>query len=350
MLTVDVAAQEKGSDCNTVHTVRLTESVGSKILSTNSKQKEQGNDLAGILNASIVGSESIRQRRKPFTRLLAVDLFTRFETEVSPSHAMTSQKREKAAFKSLKRLLGHLIAEEVTPHEAYTYRQAREAEGCGPGTVDYELRLLRQVFSTACRMWGSDYRRCSVLDLRKIKPRVPVGSGHALAESEIARLIEACAPELASVVTVALETGLRISELVLLTVEQIDFQRGTVTLEHQKNRKRSVLPLSQKALSHLQTSVNGRLRTDSASSVFLRRCGKAWTDSSLRQAFYTSLSSAGLGRYRFHDLRHTFATRLLNRGVPFWQVQALGRWSSATMLERYGHYQLEGLRGVLNGI
>ena len=48
--------------------------------------------------------------------------------------------------------------------------------------------------------------------------------------------------------------------------------------------------------------------------------------------------------FRFHDLRHTFATRLVQAGVDLYAVQKLGRWKSISMVERYAHHCPESLR------
>lgn len=344
MSTVDVTEEEQVR-CNNVRTANPQGLAGSTTLSTSTPQKEPGSALAAISNASIAGTSSTRLRRskREPTVLRAKHLFARFEQEISPSHATTSARREKMAFKSLTRLLGHLEASRLGPHEAYQYRKAREQEGIQAGTLDYELRLLRQVFSTARALWGAAYADCSLPVVRGVRPRIPLGRSVALDESQVRRLLLWCAPELASVVTVALETGLRISELVALTADQIDFDKGLITIEQQKNGKRSVLPLSQTALGILRQSTVQR-----GGPVFLRRNGQAWTGSLLREHFKKAITEAGIRPCRFHDLRHTFATRLLERGVSMHTVQKLGRWSSVVMLQRYGHYDVEHLREALD--
>lgn len=336
-----------GGKCKSVPSVMVEHSVGCQTLSMSTQLPEPVSDLTAIFAAPIAGTGSThprRSRRKTVsTELKTSALFSRYEREVSISHATSSCRREQMAFRSLTRLLGHLDANRLGPHEAYTYRRTRETESIAAGTVDYELRLLQQVFSTARVLWEPAYSALPVPVVPGVKPRLASRPGVALGEPEITRLLTACAPELASVVTVALETGLRISELVALTASQIDFDKGLITIEQQKNGKRSVLPLAQKALRALKegaTRPEGRL--------FLRRNGQAWTDRLLREHFQAAVKSAGLPPCRFHDLRHTFATRLLERGVSMHAVQQLGRWSSVVMLQRYGHYDVEHLREALD--
>ena len=53
---------------------------------------------------------------------------------------------------------------------------------------------------------------------------------------------------------------------------------------------------------------------------------------------------------RFHDLRHTFATRLVQNGMDLYRVQKLGRWKNVTMVQRYAHHYPESLRAAIEMI
>jgi len=65
----------------------------------------------------------------------------------------------------------------------------------------------------------------------------------------------------------------------------------------------------------------------------------------LLRAFYPAMQKAGITRFRFHDLRHTFATRLIQSGVDVYTVQKLGRWKTISMVLCYAHHQPESSRG-----
>jgi len=64
----------------------------------------------------------------------------------------------------------------------------------------------------------------------------------------------------------------------------------------------------------------------------------------LLKAFYSALKKSGVKSFRFHDLRHTFATRLVQNGVDLYTVQKLGRWKNTSMVMRYAHHNPESLR------
>ena len=65
----------------------------------------------------------------------------------------------------------------------------------------------------------------------------------------------------------------------------------------------------------------------------------AWRN--LLRSFYPAMRKAGIARFRFHDLRHTFATRLIQAGINVYTVQKLGRWKMISMVLRYAHHQPE---------
>ncbi len=64
----------------------------------------------------------------------------------------------------------------------------------------------------------------------------------------------------------------------------------------------------------------------------------------LLRAFYPAMKLADVKRFRFHDLRHTFATRLVQAGADIYSVQKLGRWKTISMVLRYAHRHSESLR------
>jgi integrase len=67
----------------------------------------------------------------------------------------------------------------------------------------------------------------------------------------------------------------------------------------------------------------------------------------LFRAFKSAKKNAGIENFRFHDLRHTFATRLVQSGVDIYAVQKLGRWKTTSMVARYGHFNTESLRSKI---
>lgn len=61
-------------------------------------------------------------------------------------------------------------------------------------------------------------------------------------------------------------------------------------------------------------------------------------------AEYAARTAAKVTAFRFHDLRHSWATRLVQNGVDLYTVQKLGRWRTLSMVLRYAHHSTETLR------
>ena len=76
------------------------------------------------------------------------------------------------------------------------------------------------------------------------------------------------------------------------------------------------------------------VRTSSTEAVFVNEAGHPRDARNLLRAFYPAMRKAGIERFRFHDLRHTFATRLIQAEVDVYTVQKLGRWKTISMVVR----------------
>ena len=101
------------------------------------------------------------------------------------------------------------------------------------------------------------------------------------------------------------------------------------------------LPLNDIAVDVLKAQLG------TASQLGLRFPNQQWDTKRgtyLSRAFTLACVRAKVERFRFHDLRHTFATRLVRAGVDLYAVQKLGRWKTISMVMRYAHHYSESLR------
>lgn len=270
-------------------------------------------------------------------------LFDRFAIEVLSLHKLTSAKRERAALNAVSKKLGNSLSDTVQTSDAWGYRLQRQAEGAAPATIHFELRMLRRVLHHAAVVWGLNVPQIVVAG---VLPRVKLRHERWLTAEELARVKAGAPPYLAPVITFAVETGCRISEICSLKWSQVDMQRGELKIGEQKNGKLSVLPLSTVALDTLLTIK----RACAGGAPIFTKGFKPWTDGALRAEFYSAVAHAGVAPCRFHDLRHTFATRLVQAGVDLYTVQRLGRWSSYDMVQRYGHHNTDSLRKALEAV
>lgn len=120
------------------------------------------------------------------------------------------------------------------------------------------------------------------------------------------------------------------------------FSERHLYISEQKNKEKDTLPLNGAALNVLKQ--RARVRQLANNYVFVNMDGNRINTRNLLWAFYSSCHKAEIADLRFHDLRHTFATRLVQAGVDLYVVQKLGRWKNIAMLQRYAHHYPESLR------
>jgi integrase len=200
--------------------------------------------------------------------------------------------------------------------------------------VNRPLAVLRHLLQLAVEEW-------EVLDrVPRIKlEREPEGRIVWLEPDEEARLLEACrasrTKHLASLITVALESGLRRAELLGLTWDRVDFSRGVLRLEKTKSGKRREVPMRQ-AVYEVLSALPGP------------REGRVWPAGDVRTAFENAVEAARLDRlqepFTLHGCRHHFASWFVMRGGSLPALQRLLGHATLAMTMRYAHLAPEHLR------
>ena len=202
-----------------------------------------------------------------------------------------------------------------------------------PASVNRPLALLRHLLRLACDEW-------EVLPtVPKIRlEREPQGHLRWLEPEEEHRLIEACRasglPHLADLVTVALETGMRRSEVEGMSWDRVDLSRGVIRLEVTKSGRRREVPMRQRVYEVLASRPGPRH-------------GRVWPEGSTRTAFETAVEVARLDAFRFHDCRHHFASWFMMQGGSLAALQKVLGHASFAMTMRYAHLSPEHLRGEM---
>jgi integrase len=178
--------------------------------------------------------------------------------------------------------------------------------------------------------WGVSITQNVVKDVRK--PQQARGRDRRVTADEYAALLTT---PLSSLITLAVETGMRLSELLSLTWSNIDLAGRTATLPLTKNGDKRVVPLSPVAIATLDKLPKNAPR------VFCQwkdknSVGNAWrrTLVKLRKG---SSEKAFMSNLRFHDLRHEAASRLFERGLNMMEVASVTGHKTLQMLKRYTH-------------
>jgi integrase len=203
--------------------------------------------------------------------------------------------------------------------------------GIKASTNNRALNVLKHMFTKAVE-W--EMVEVEILKrVRKVK-LLPDDSKRLryLSKEECQELINACEPHLRPIVITALNTGMRKSEILNLKWDNVDLKHGFILLDRTKNNERREIPINDTLRSTLQ-SIPRRL--DVPYIFFDPATGKPYQN--VKRSFATALRRAKIHDFRFHDLRHTFASHLVMAGVDLTTVKELLGHKSLTMTLRYAH-------------
>jgi len=180
-----------------------------------------------------------------------------------------------------------------------------------------------------------------------------------LTDDEEKRLRKAIAkefPEHLPELTISLGTGMRLSEQYSLTWEQIDFARKEINLEQTKNGSARTIPMNsdvRRAFEILQEMDKSESVIDNPESEIDKPASQSrrvFPLHSPRYWFATALAEAKIARYRWHDNRHTFCSRLAMRGENMKVIQQLAGHKTIQMSARYAHLGEKNLRTAIEGL
>ena len=245
-----------------------------------------------------------------------------------------SWRRDEGLIKNLSGFLKGKYLYEITPMLIEQYKVERRKQvskarkkKIAPATVNRELACLKCIFNKAIE-WG----KIEDNPVRKVKLfKEDNCIVRHLEKEEIGRLINACCDHLKPIVILALNTGMRKGEILGLKWKNIDIQNNIIYLIETKNGKMREVPINDVA-KHCLISVR---KNPISSYVFCKKNGSPY--SKVNRAFFTALKKAGIINFRFHDLRHTYASQLVMLGIDIRTVQELMGHRSIEMTLRYAH-------------
>jgi integrase len=199
-----------------------------------------------------------------------------------------------------------------------------------PASVNRFLASLKTVFAT-----GIHNGKVEVNPALRVKPLKENNRRvRWLTEDEEQRLFEALPVRYHPMVLVALHTGMRKTEQLSLQWSDIDFKVCQIKIRESKAGKSRIIPMNDTLVETLR-----RLpRTLNNPHVFVGRVdGERMTD--LPREWEKYVQNAGIADFHWHDLRHTFASRMAMAGIPLRVIQQLLGHQSLAMTERYSHLE-----------
>ncbi len=210
---------------------------------------------------------------------------------------------------------------------------ARKAEGVSNATVNRTIQVARAILRKAEREWGWLDKAPVIRFLPEPKRRI-----RWLTKEEAAKLVAELPEHLAEMVRFTLATGLRASNVTGLEWNQVDIGRRVAWIhaDQAKAGKAIPVPLNVGAMAVLSRQV-GKHPT----RVFTFK-GRPISQAG-RGAWKKALVRAGIENFRWHDLRHTWASWHVQAGTPLNVLQELGAWESVEMVRRYAHLAADHL-------
>jgi len=271
------------------------------------------------------------------------DMAEKYMIECAAKKAHKTISRDKASLKHLLPVFCDMYLSQITPAQISAYKTQRINEGASPKTINHELGFCKHCFNLAVKewQWVRDNPFTKVSMERLPQPRV-----RYLTPEEFDKLYQACNDKLKPIVLFAVNTGMRQDNILSLRWQDVDLNRGVIVLPHTKNGERLGLPMNSTVkdlLSELK-----RIRFITSDFVFHTSTGNRFDASTIGKWFRQALKKAGIQDFRFHDLRHTFASWLVQAGVNLYEVSKLLGHKRVTMTQRYAHLASNNLRMAVN--
>ncbi len=219
---------------------------------------------------------------------------------------------------------------DITPLSIEKYRAERLKMGVTKSTVNREITIMKKMFNLAI-----DWKLTFSNPVMKVKlfSEKDTKKEKILTREEETKLFAEIPDYLKPIFLVALNTGMRRGEILNLKWKQVDLSQRVIKVLYTKSGKDRIIPINDDLLNEFIVLV--RLN---CSNVYLfpnPKTGLPYTE--VKKSFKSACQRAGIEGLRFHDLRHTFATRLIQSGVDIITVRDLLGHFSVRVTQRYTH-------------
>jgi integrase len=171
----------------------------------------------------------------------------------------------------------------------------------------------------------------------QIKPFKSVDDARVryLEDNEARAFLDACGGEFYDLVMSALQTGCRYGELAALRVRDYDHKSGSLFIPQSKSGKSRTVYLTDEGRAHFARLCLGRPQAD---LILMRASGQPWKKSEAQRPMLDACKASKVETLTFHELRHTYASRLIMRGVSLAVVaRQLGHSDTRMVEKHYGH-------------
>jgi integrase len=277
------------------------------------------------------------EKKIPFT-----DLVTKF-LEYSKTNKK-SYTRDITSSRVLIDYFGSKTVQQINSWHIEQYKSKRQKDitrfGKPPAkaTINRELAFLKTMFSKAVKWKITNIN--PVKDIKLFKENN--ANLRILSNEEFYKLYESANDFLKPILLVAINTGMRRSEIFNLKWQDINYEQEYICVIDSKNNESRIIPMN----PVLKDTINNLHKIPDSEYVFSQSDGMPIK--SIKTFFWSALKSSGINHCRFHDLRHSFASRLVMAGVDIVTVQELMGHKSIIMTRRYSHPTPEHKKQAVN--
>lgn len=232
---------------------------------------------------------------------------------------------DQVRIKSLNPVFGKYRLDMISPEQVEDYKKHRLTE-VSPATVNRELTCMKHLYNKANEWEKTDKNPTKLVrKLRENNSRL-----RYLTEEEITRLVGNATGYMRTLLIVALNTGMRKGEMLNLKWHDVDLALGVIYLLRTKNGERRDVPMNTTVVNALREHP----KHPSSDYVF---CGTNGFPLNIDKPYKNLLKQSDIADFRFHDLRHTFASRLAMKGIDLNMIRELLGHKSINMTLRYSH-------------
>ena len=301
--------------------------------------------VAPIILSAPLPQEPYRKNKSAKLMERYIEKFMRYlEIEKNYSqHTISNYRRD---LKEFRQFLGEANLEKIDYLLLRKYLATLKEKNLKNRTVNRHLYTLRSFFKFLIREGHLKINPIASLSSPKQERHLPL----FLTENEVAKLIAVVQPKDErglrdrAVLETFYSTGIRVSELVGLDVQDIDFIGGVIKVLG-KGKKERIVPIGDVAIFAIRVYLEKRKKQPEA--LFLNKSGKRITERGVRNIVGKYIRRASIKQgVSCHTLRHSFATHLLNRGADLRSVQELLGHVNLSTTQIYTHMTTERLKSV----